>query len=273
MPGLAPSPPPAYPARMPDPSVRGAAPLASRWLRIDGRPLHIRVSTPPAPPGRPPVVLVHGLGMSSRYLAPLARLLAPEFRVAVPDLPGFGRSPGPARALDVPGLAAALAAILDALDLPPAVLIGNSLGCEIAVHLALTRPERVAALVLQGPTPDPRDRGALRSLIFFAATAPFERPSLALVALADYLRCGPRRFIQTFRAMLDHRIEPALPHIAAPALVIRGSRDFFVPHRAAARIAGLLPNGRLVTLPGAAHGMPYSHPRAFRDAVLPFLLR
>ena len=45
-------------------------------------------------PARPPAVLVHGLGMSGRYLAPTAERLAADFRVYAPDLPGFGRTRG-----------------------------------------------------------------------------------------------------------------------------------------------------------------------------------
>lgn len=58
----------------------------------------------------PAVALVHGLGLSGRYMLPTARHLAPHFPVYVPDLPGFGDSSKPAKALDVPALADALAA-------------------------------------------------------------------------------------------------------------------------------------------------------------------
>jgi 2-hydroxy-6-oxonona-2,4-dienedioate hydrolase len=57
--------------------------------------VHYRISTCPVPAERPPVVLVHGYGMSSRYMAPLAEALACDFQVYAPDLPGFGRSDGP----------------------------------------------------------------------------------------------------------------------------------------------------------------------------------
>jgi pimeloyl-ACP methyl ester carboxylesterase len=56
---------------------------------------------------RLPVVLVHGLGLSGRYMLPTAEHLAPHFPVYVPDLPGFGDSEKPAQTLDVPALAEA----------------------------------------------------------------------------------------------------------------------------------------------------------------------
>lgn len=63
------------------------------------------------------VVVVHGLGLSSRYLEPTLRLLASDFRVLAPDLPGFGRSTRPAQPLTLAELAGAVVAWMDAVDL------------------------------------------------------------------------------------------------------------------------------------------------------------
>ncbi len=112
------------------------------------------------PAGRAPVVLVHGLGVSSRYMRPLARHLATDLRVHAPDLPGFGRSGKPRRVLSIPELADWLAAWMEAAGLRRAALVGNSLGCEILVELVLRHPERVERLVLQGRTPEPGARTA-----------------------------------------------------------------------------------------------------------------
>ena len=67
-----------------------------------------RVSSEPGSGRSAPVVLVHGQVISSRYMVPTAELLAPEFRVFAPDLPGFGLSGKPKRVLTVPELADAL---------------------------------------------------------------------------------------------------------------------------------------------------------------------
>jgi 2-hydroxy-6-oxonona-2,4-dienedioate hydrolase len=246
--------------------------LESRWTRVGGLAMHARVSACPAPQGRIPVVLVHGLGMSSRYMIPIARHLAADFPVHAPDLPGFGLSDKPDRALTVAELAEALAAFAENAGLPRAAYLGNSLGCEILVEFALRHPDRVERLVLQGPTPDPRDRSALQKIGLFAVTGLFERWSLGWIAASDYLRTGVRRYIATFRDMIANRIEPKLPGVAAPTLIVWGTRDYIVPRRAVERFAELLADGRLAVIPGAAHGMTYSHPRALRDAVLPFLL-
>ena len=84
--------------------------LAARWHLVDGRPIFSRCSLDPTPAGAAAFVLVHGFAISGRSLLPTARRLAPHFPTYVPDLPGFGRSPKPDRALTVPELADTLAA-------------------------------------------------------------------------------------------------------------------------------------------------------------------
>jgi pimeloyl-ACP methyl ester carboxylesterase len=219
-----------------------------------------------------PVVLVHGLGMSSRYMVPLARLLMHDVPVFAPDLPGFGLSDDPPQPLTIPGMADALAAWMDAAEIRRSALLGNSLGCEVLVELALRRPDLVERLVLQGPTPDREHASALRQVGMFVLTGLFERPSIVWVALVDYLRAGVGRYVRTFQHMNAYNMEAALPRVAAPALIVRGARDHLVPQAWVERMALLMPGARLVVVPGAAHGMNYSHPQALRDAVLPFLL-
>src|SRR5687768_4810028 len=80
----------------------------------------------------PDLVLVHGVGVSGRYMRPLMLRLGERGRAWLPDLPGFGHSWKPAAPLDVAGLAQALLAWMDALGIGPVTLIGNSMGCQIA---------------------------------------------------------------------------------------------------------------------------------------------
>ncbi|MGU3359487.1 alpha/beta fold hydrolase [Methylobacterium sp. M6A4_1b] len=246
--------------------------LAARRIRVDGRTMRARVSVDPVPNDRLPVILVHGLGMSSRYMVPLARALAPHVRVYAPDLPGFGASEKPRHVLTVRELADALAAWMRASGLERAAFVGNSLGCEVLVELALAHPQLVDRLVLQGPTPDPEARNLIRQVIGFIAIAPFERWSLAGVALSDYARGGIGRYILTLRSMVDNRIGEKVRRIAQPTLVVWGTRDYIVPRAFVADLAGALPRGRLAVIPGAAHGINYSHPEAFAAVLLPFLL-
>ena len=246
--------------------------LASEWSLVGGFAIHARVDSRSAPVDAPSVVLVHGLGVSSRYMVPTAVRLAPSFRVYAPDLPGFGKSAKPRRALDVPGLADALLAWLDARGLERPSLVANSLGCQVAVDLAVRHRERVARLVLVGPTVDPGARDPLRQIGRLLLDSLREPPSLLAIIARDYAVFGPRRFIETARYALRDRIEDKLPSVAAPTIVACGSRDGLVSPGWCDAAARLLPAGRLVVVPGAAHALNYNAPAPLVRAITPFLL-
>ncbi len=242
--------------------ARSRGRLRSDWRVVDGCRWHARVSVDPAPAEGPPVVLVHGLGVSSRYMVPTARCLAPFVPTYAPDLPGFGRSRGPDRALDVAGLADALVGWLEGMGLDRALLLGNSLGCQIVVDVAVRYPERVGWIVLAGPTGDP----AARSLAHYAwrllLDVPREPVRLVLIQAGDYLRAGPRRTFQSARAMVGDPFAAKLPLVRQPALVVRGEHDPIAPQRWAEEATRLLPRGRLVVVPDAAHVVNYDAPGA-----------
>jgi 2-hydroxy-6-oxonona-2,4-dienedioate hydrolase len=242
-----------------------------RYDRVGGLRVHARVSAGSVPAGAPTVVLVHGVLVSSRYMVPTAERLAPHARVYAPDLPGYGESDKPARALDVPALADALAAWMRAVGLGRADLVGNSFGCQILADFAARYPARVRRLVLLGPTVDPRARSPARLAARWLLNVPREPLALDLVVARDFLDMGPRRTIGTIRQMLRDRIEAKLPLVRAPTLVVRGARDTIVPRRWAEAATRSLPRGRLATIPGAGHTVNYNAPGAVARLVLAFL--
>lgn len=205
----------------------------------------------------PPVVLVHGLAVSSRYFAPLIRELAPTRTVVAPDLPGFGRSETPPRPLDIPELADALDEWLELAGVP-VPLVANSLGCQIAVDLAVRRPERVSRLVLLGPTMDPSAPTILRQAARLALDTLREPPGLWVAETIDYLRMGPRRTIATARLALADPFAEKARRVPHPALVVRSGRDAIVSQEWAERVARALPDGRLTVIPGEPHAAHWS---------------
>jgi esterase len=94
-----------------------------------------------------PVILLHGLFGSMENLGALARPLAEHFTVHSLDLPNHGRSPH-TDCIDLPSMAAAVAAWMDAQAIQKAHLIGHSLGGKTAMELALWLPERISGLVV-----------------------------------------------------------------------------------------------------------------------------
>src|SRR5919108_4967737 len=100
--------------------------IESQWTRVGDFRMHARVSVSPARHQSLPVVLVHGIGITSRYWVPTSILLAPWFRNYAPDFPGFGLSDKPRADLRVPQFADWLAAWVRARRLRNVALVGNS---------------------------------------------------------------------------------------------------------------------------------------------------
>lgn len=258
----------------------GAAPRASRvprgrvehlWLEVQGRRTHARIATGYAPGSATPVVLVHGLLVSSRYMAPLVAHLAPWTDVFAPDLPGFGLSEPTEHVLDVPELADALAAWMDRAGLARASLIANSFGCQIAAHFGVRHAERVERIVLQGPSTDSHARSALIQIARWAACGLYEPWSIIPVIFQDYIRAGARAFVDTYRFMLADRIEEQLQRVHVPTLVVAGANDTIVPRRWAEELVSVIPCGELKILPGCAHALNFSAPLELVRVALPFL--
>jgi 2-hydroxy-6-oxonona-2,4-dienedioate hydrolase len=243
--------------------------LEDLWTRVGGAAIYAKAAIRGAPPGSE-VVLVHGIGVSRRYLEPTMRSLAPHLRVYAPDLPGWGRSDRPRRALAIPELADVLAEWLDVVGIEAPTLVANSMGCQVVVDLAARMRGRAAGLVLVGPTVDSGARTMPRQAGRLALDSIREPPSLLPLIAVDYARFGPRRFLATSRHALRDRIEDKLPQVETPTLVVRGARDALVSARWAEEVARLLPHGELVTVAGRAHAVNYNAPLALAALVRAF---
>ncbi|MDG4826171.1 alpha/beta fold hydrolase [Asanoa sp. WMMD1127] len=219
----------------------------------------------PGPAGAPPVVLVHGLAVSHRYLLPLAAALADRHPAFVVDLPGFGRSGKPAHALDVGAHAAHLLAWLAARGLDRACLLGHSFGAEVVAAAAARDPRRVGAVVLASPTSDPAARSRSRQIGRWLRDVPREELWQVPVFVRDVRDAGPVRIFRTLGHSVHNAIEDDAARLRVPVLVVRGARDPVVPRAWAERL------GPTVTVPGAPHNVVATAPGAVADAVAGFL--
>jgi pimeloyl-ACP methyl ester carboxylesterase len=221
--------------------------------------------------GVAPIVLVHGLS-SSRTLKPLIRALGSRRPVFAPDLPGFGMSDQPIHPLDISGLADALRRWLLDNQLAPAIVIGISFGCQVAVDLAARHPAAVERLVLVGPTVDPDARSASRMALRWARNAPHSSPRLAPTIVHDFIDAGPWRSMWTLRRALEDPIEEKLSEIEAPTLVVRPERDRLVPEDWTKRVAELIPDAELVVLTKAGHSIGPKTAARLTALLVPFLV-
>ncbi|MGY1692337.1 alpha/beta fold hydrolase [Geodermatophilus sp. SYSU D01105] len=143
----------------------------SRTVDLDG-PVHCVDYGGDDDPGRPAVVLVHGLGGSHLNWDLLAPLLTPHARVHALDLPGFGRSEPGHRAASVRANVAVLDRFVREVVGRPVVLVGNSMGGMISILEAAHSPAKVRGLVLVDPAvPGPRGRPDARVARNFLAYA------------------------------------------------------------------------------------------------------
>ena len=254
---------------------RSSAALGSSSIAVPspvgGEALRIRTRLGRAPGAvLPPFVLIHGYGVSSTYWLPAAARLSRHADVYVPELPGHGLSDHARRPLTVPELAESLLSWIGRQDLPDPVLVGHSLGCQIAAEAAVRSPRHAGALVLIGPTIDPRAPGLTRQFARLVAAAPFERKSLAWWLLQDYSRAGLRVLMDEARHMTAHGMEGALSRVRMPVLVIRGRRDSIAPQRWCERVARLAGAAPPLAIERWSHAVHYGDPDLIAGLLVEF---
>jgi len=229
-----------------------------------------------------PVVLVPGLGLGRESWSPTVRALLRSGTldrglVRTVLLPGYGLPGRSRRALTPPVLARAVVVDLD--HGAPALLVGLSAGCQVAAHVALQAPDRVAGLVLVGPTTDPRADSWPRLVRRWVATARSEPIRQLPALLRQYRRTGPLTMLRAMDAARRDRVEEVLPLLTCPTLVLRGAHDRIAPEDWISSLAECIPDRardgsvlrRWVTLAAGAHMVPFTHgdlvARAVRDFV------
>lgn len=242
-----------------------------------GRAYYTAAGAPDAPHT---LLLIHGAGGSHLdWPASLRRL--PHARVYALDLPGHGRSAPPPRD-SIMGYSAWTAEFMRALQLPPAVLVGHSMGAAVALELALQEPSRVRALVLIGagarlPVSPAILEGLQQSpqeiiprIVGWAYGRDYPEEGKALarrrlelvppaVLYSDFLACS--RF--------DRRSE--LGKVQHPVLILAGAQDRMVPLSLSEELGSGLPRARMVTFAGAGHMLTFERPAEIAGAVADFL--
>jgi pimeloyl-ACP methyl ester carboxylesterase len=243
--------------------------LHTVWMTIRGRRVRCRILDTPRTFG-PPLLLVHGLAGSASVWGPfIKRLRNCGYTALAPDLPGSGYSDGSEGPLGVDGMADWIAELLEARGISQTHVVAHSLGSQVALALARRHPDRVARLVLAGPTLGHQIsiwRYALGAVDVFR-----EPPIFNLLAAWMFAQMGPQRYWEAVRHM--HRDNPLrdISLVHAPCLVLRGTHDAVIPETSARNFAAQLPHGVFEPIPGAPHVAPYATPDALISLALPFL--
>ncbi len=223
-------------------------------IRLCVRGMDVRVFESAVVAG-PAFVLIHGFGVSSRYFGPLARELSQHGRVLVLDLPGFGKTRNPDHALQITDFAHVVNEIIRELSVITPVLIGHSMGTQVAVEALIRAPDLSHGAVLAAPVVNDRERRAGLLLWRFAQSAVKETPASAWASVRGFVNSGPRWLIRDFGPMLNYRIEDRLREIEAPLTVVGGTGDRIAPPDWCRRLAGTRDGIDVVVVEGAAHEM------------------
>ena len=247
--------------------------------------------------GGRPLLLLHAFPLDHRMWEAQASL-ADRLRLIVPDLRGFGTSRDAGAPESIAGLADDMAAVLDALQVDePVAVCGCSMGGYIAQHLAVAHPDRVGSLVLvdtklEADTPEARAARAdlagkvrrigtrivaeamVPKLLAPAASvaARTERPRLAAL-LESLIESQEVDTICAALAALGDRpdmTEPAA-RIGVPTLLVVGAEDQITPPACLERAEAIIPDARLLIVPGAGHMVPLEAPAVFNGAIERFL--
>jgi len=228
----------------------------------------------------PAVVFLHGAGFDHTAWALLARAFAHHgFAVLAPDLPGHGRSAGPAFS-SIGALADWTAKLMDAAGVRAARLVGHSMGSLIALETAARHAERVNAVALIATAAPMRvsdellnaakvnDHAAIDMISLWgegyrATLGGSEAPGLWMLGGAERLleRTRPGVLFADLSACNDYADGlSAAGKVAVPAIVIQGSRDLMTPAKGGKAVAAAIPGCRLTILEGAGHMLVSERP-------------
>jgi 2-hydroxy-6-oxonona-2,4-dienedioate hydrolase len=207
--------------------------------------------------GQPPLLVLPGFVTASARVVPVAEELSAGRSVLALDYPGVGGSPTWDRTPTIPELGRHVAGCLDELRTGAVDLVGSSFGCQVAVEVALTRPDLVARLILSSPVQDPSARRLPTLLQRWRKEGATQSQPYKRLMIHDFLHTDPRQVLTLLGYTMRDRIEDKLPFVGAPTLVMYGTADPLITRRWAERVAQLLPDGELAVLPGAPHGMVF----------------
>lgn len=276
----------------------------ARKVNANGVSLHLYDSGPQgAMSHESPFVLLHGLGDEADTWRKVFPLLIGHRRTLAPDLPGFGRSDHPRRAYTLDFFAETVAAMLTALKVPKAVLVGSSMGAAVALRVGLASPRLLSRLVLvDGPpvrakvnaaqlrflTPGVGERMYTRLRdsqdAAYATLEPYYA-SLGNLPLEDrtFLRervwarvwsdAQMRAFFSTFRwlvweGLLGRPSLTELVKLSVPTEIIWGDQDHIAPYESGQLLAGWIPGARLHMIPNCGHLPQQERPEALARLLL-----
>lgn len=252
----------------------------------------------------PPVILIHGFGGSMWQWEHQQQALAQDFRVLTLDLPGSGLSDKPDIEYRPDQLLDFVVGFMDAIQIPEATLVGNSMGAGLAIGMALEHPTRVSKLVLIGGLPQqillkltsPSMKRALESrapawVVSFGnwlfggfMTESILRelvydPALLTPAVIERSNRNRRRpgLIKPIMAarnalpLWETGFATRLNSLTHSAMIIWGEQDRVFPRSVGEELHHMIPGSQLITVPGAGHLPQWEKPDLVNSVLIGYI--
>lgn len=237
-----------------------------------------------------PLLLVHGLGSSTRDWEYQIPALAQHYRVIALDVRGHGRSDKPRGAYRIADFADDVAALIEYLQLPPVHLVGISMGGMIGFQLGVDRPELLRSLTIVNSGPEVKAKSpgdwleiakrwtlsrllSLETIAKALAKLLFPKPEQAELRRKVEERWpqnDKHAYLASLDAIIGWGVRERLKRITCPTLVISADRDYTPVERKREYVAEM-PNARLLVIENSRHATPLDQPERFNSALLAFL--
>jgi len=246
-----------------------------------------------------PLIILTGLGTDVDFWETTVPVLAKEHRVYALDLPGFGKSDKPEARYDLDWMEAIIIAFMDAKHIQRANILGESMGGQIALLLALDHRDRVEKIILMGSVGDWPPPGFLLagflnyawpdiivgdhirrcwpdifqniSLTQNESTERIFKRQMAVRANGTLFADEGRASTRALRGIVFATCRYRLPNVKVPVLLLWGDEDVIHPKDAAIYMHEHLPDSKLVIIPNAGHEVFIDQPEIFDREVLQFL--
>lgn len=240
-------------------------------------------------PGGVPVLCLHGITDSWRSFEPVLPWLPAQWHTIAVSQRGHGGS-APAQSYRTRDFGADTAALIEALELPPVVVVGHSMGAANALRLAIDRPELVRGVVAAGAFASFSDKPDLvafirETMLTLGDTVPreladsFQRDTvvgavpagLVETMVDECLRTPAAVWKTAFAGLLDDDFSAELGRVRVPVLLPWGDADAFVPEADQLRLARELPRATRCVYHGAGHALHWEQPERFARDVAHFV--
>lgn len=222
----------------------------------------------------PPVILLHGgLGHSGNWGFQVPAIVAAGYRAIVIDSRGHGRSTRDDRPFSYELMASDVRAVMDALQVSRAALVGWSDGACTALVLAATSPERAAGVFFFGCNMDPSGTKEIEfTPVLQRCFGRHAHDYAQLSATPDQFGAFADAVGQMQQTEPNYSAED-LAAIRVPVAIVQSEHDEFIKPEHAAYLARSIPGAQLIELPDVSHFAPLQRPDQFNAAVLAFLAR